>query len=224
MKKILIYISLLVLLLTGCSSEVDVVQKYKEVLKEVSEKEVYHTREQNVWIMAYGLDVKQEREIYYSNGDLYHSVVQNDTSITNVVRVGDVAHLNRISNGKDLGWQALETPEDVQGFMPWIVKMSNVDSRNDVYISYEETEEGFVVIYDGTEEIPEDAAGYHVTVEKYYFDSQWNLLKVESTAKATYIGENGEVLEEYINSTIEFLDTSTQEIEKKIEDAFSQVK
>lgn len=223
MKRKYFFILLVVLLLTGCNNDVDVVQKYKNAMNEISRKEVYHTKELLVWKVSDAVQVEQRKEIFYSKGNLFHNVVQNGVNETNVVCIDDEVYINQIVKEKNLGWDPIADMENVEGFLPWIVKNSTYDSRNDKYITYEESAEGIVVTYDRSGEVSGESSDYNVTIETYYFDTDWKLQKVEIVAEAMFANENGEMQEAEVTIMIEFFDTPKQDIDKKIEDAFSEV-
>ncbi len=227
MKKKILFLTALLsfFLLAGCFSPEDisaweasdVLSKVKEAVAELSEQEAIHTIEKTVMTYPEGADTITIERWYVGGNCLYVTEQENGITATGLQYNGE--NFLKVSTNNE--WMQTKQPS---ALAPVGAKQGAAQLLSEENLLSWETVNGeYCVIFN---DLPKEADGQQVYKESktaYYFNTKWELLRVENHAEFSMESwADGSVNDSITDMTVEYQDTSAKRVKNKIEDAYKE--
>lgn len=207
-----------------------IIQKYAETLhKYFSEEEAYHLKEEVMISDVAGQLNKEESNEYYSADSKNYLIIQGYSETGDEVRflvLDDVEYMysHNVSHGEPL--EEVIKDDDVSY---WTRPLNTVANSYynivDEWVTYEETENQYILTYNNKEMLVAIPSGYKEESGKVkkaesicYFDKNWNLKQMVVTMVWDSMTEEGVTYERTEITTLTYQDTSEEEIQKRLEE------
>ncbi len=206
-----------------------IILKFNEIMYELSsDKNTYHAKEEIVNTDENGIVISEENSEYYN--DYTNFLIINDGEEFGKGFHDFVYKGYRYSYSFNAKKYDINKQEQDEGFYarPIISISNSYFTLEDKYISYEETEDGYIFRCNNQNKVGRgyESNGNRISnvcdsaIANIYLDKEWNVLKILAIEEWTQIDEDGIESKSITNISIVFCETSDEEVRKYLDDEY----